>query len=516
MQEKKEMKYSILMPYYKRGMQLQSTLKSFDHFYKDRDDYEVIVIPDNKNNDQDMADLDTVIGVFSSINIKKINGTQGKSFSPATNYNIGARAADGEFLILTNPEAMHTVDILKAIDDEIDESKENYIVCSSLSIPVKYLPVEKIGTINGKWYQHSVYRNTGCNFCSVISKENYFKIGGFSEEYSEGIGFDDDDFREKVNHAGIKFKYRDDLVTLHLHHETASTDMNLHRHNENLYNTKWGHRAPRAKLLNLAKSSDPVYILIRTSGRPKFFANMMESIKAQDYPNIKTIVHTDNDADTYVSGDIIIKGSPKSGPDITAPYNLYCNDLLAAIPDVPGWYCFMDDDDIYMSPSVISEFVNKAKVDAVNVARTEREGGQILPKYWRGQKSFQTQCFLLHTNHKKKFSWWGKTAGDHNYTEQLTKTMSINWVDGLILSRSQDGKGNGTRMDLGQKIVQEPSHVMVYYLKDVTNPIEARASAGDIKKVPTRTARKVEAGNFGRIISQKDYSDFINKLLTPS
>lgn len=240
MQKEKTMKYSILIPYYKRALQLQSTLKSFDHFYRDRNDVEIILIVDNKNNNQDMENLETVLRVFNNLNIKRVAGIKGESFSPAANYNLGLIASLGEFLILTNPEAMHSINILKSIDEELEKSKDNYIVCSCLSVTSKYIPVEKLGSVSGKWYQHSNYRNTGCHFCSVISRENYKKIGGFSEEFSVGVGFDDDDFRNKVKQAGIPFVYRDDLVTLHLFHEQASSDMDKFRHNQALYYAKWG------------------------------------------------------------------------------------------------------------------------------------------------------------------------------------------------------------------------------------------------------------------------------------
>jgi len=251
MQKEKTMKYSILIPYYKRALQLQSTLKSFDHFYRDRNDVEIILIVDNKNNNQDMENLETVLRVFNNLNIKRVAGIKGESFSPAANYNLGLIASLGEFLILTNPEAMHSINILKSIDEELEKSKDNYIVCSCLSVTSKYIPVEKLGSVAGKWYQHSNYRNTGCHFCSVISSKKYFEIGGFSEEFSAGIGFDDDDFRNKVQKAEIPFIYRDDLVTLHLNHDKDSMDKEKYWRNKNMYNEKWGITSFRAELLQV-------------------------------------------------------------------------------------------------------------------------------------------------------------------------------------------------------------------------------------------------------------------------
>ena len=245
----KIMKYSILMPYYKRSVQLKITLESFAHFYKDRDDTEIILIEDNKSSDQDKFDLENLLNNFSFMNIKRIHGIIGNSFSPASNYNIGAEHARGEFLILTNPESMHTVNVLQGLDEEFAKSKDNYVVCSCLSVDMDDMLSDKSNDIDGLWYQHSVHRNTGCHFCSAISKDNYLQAGGFSNEFSEGIGFDDDDFRNKVQHTGIQFIYRDDLITLHLSHDKDKMDYAKYMHNKNLYNTKWGLDSFRAESL---------------------------------------------------------------------------------------------------------------------------------------------------------------------------------------------------------------------------------------------------------------------------
>lgn len=199
------------------------------------------------------------------------------------------------------------------------------------------------------------------------------------------------------------------------------------------------------------KMKPPVYILIRTSNRPKFFATLMKSIKKQTYPNIVTIVHTDDPRDTYVKGDIIVKGKrqPNKGRGF---YNLYNNALLNAIPPKkPGWYIFIDDDDMYRTPDAIARFVKAAKPDHINVARADRGNGRIWPKYWKNQKVFQTECFMLHTKHRKMAKWPSKKGGDHSYTKQITRKLPINWIEGLIVTKAQAGKGRGKRLDKGQQ-----------------------------------------------------------------
>jgi len=247
----------------------------------------------------------------------------------------------------------------------------------------------------------------------------------------------------------------------------------------------------------------PFYILIRTSKRPKFFAVMMESIKQQTYPNIITIVHTDDPADTYVTGDIIIKGEriPKLKKG-HAPYNLYNNRLLQTIPEGDGWYHFIDDDDKYAAPDVIEKTVVRCKKQEINIVRVKRWSGSIWPKTW-GQRSYQTECFILHTKHKGLATWWDKTGGDHNYSGQITKKLQINWIDGIIICEAQEGKGHGDRFDIGEAKqagvnitnglpAPDRTLVDVLFRVRVVFPHECKGYEGEVKKLPLWRAKDLE------------------------
>lgn len=204
----------------------------------------------------------------------------------------------------------------------------------------------------------------------------------------------------------------------------------------------------------LKQEYPPVYILLRTGGRPNFFDICYRSIRQQDYPNVVLITHINSVSDTYALGDVIVS-SPHVPRTTKGFYNLFCNTLLQAIPDdADGWYCFIDDDDKYCAPDVISRFVAKAKKNAVNVAKVSRLG-KIFPISFgeEHKKSFQTECFLLHTSHKNKATWWDQTGGDHYYTSQLTAKMPVNWVDNLMICEAISGKGYGKRLDYQEQEV---------------------------------------------------------------
>ena len=198
-------------------------------------------------------------------------------------------------------------------------------------------------------------------------------------------------------------------------------------------------------------NNDPVYILIRTSNRPNFFKVMMQSIKEQTYPNITTIVHSDNPNDSYVEGDIIIRSRPQKELG-RGYYNLYNNKLLESIPKDPGWYHFIDDDDMYFDSDVIEKLIKNSKRSHINVARVKRWNQVIFPKNWKNQRSYQTECFFLHTDHRFLGRWPSKKHGDHAYSRQITNKLPINWIENLIVCKAQAGKGHGLRFDLYEQI----------------------------------------------------------------
>lgn len=260
---------------------------------------------------------------------------------------------------------------------------------------------------------------------------------------------------------------------------------------------------------------DPVYILIRTANRPLFFQHMMESIKKQTYKNIVTIVHSDNPNDLYIEGDIIIR-SQRDESLGNGFYNLYCNKLLEAIPETPGWYHFIDDDDEYYSDDVIERLVANSKRDHVNVSRVKRWNETIFPHRWKNQHSFQTECFFLHTDHKNKGIWWNNKGGDHYYSKQLTKQLPVNWIDNLIICRAQHGKGNGKRYDRDQmqefcndymrQLItishvgargEENRLVKVYYLRRVSGRSSQRGKEGEYRYIPLKYAQRLQ--NIGKV-----------------
>jgi hypothetical protein len=246
------MKYSIILPFWRRLVQFQNTLVSFRHHYAGRDDYEVLVIIDQKHLPEEIEALHALAGWFTDLPLRLIDPehTDKTWQSPVCHYNQGAREARGEFLIISNPENFHVADILSGLDAEFAKDPHCYVICSCESVIDLGEPVEAFDEVvsnvrHDRWYQHSVHTPRDLHFCSALSLARFNQAGGFDERFKEGIAYDDDDFREAVRKTKAKFVRRDDLKTFHLYHERAHCGLPDYkkriRHNRDLYTKKWGH-----------------------------------------------------------------------------------------------------------------------------------------------------------------------------------------------------------------------------------------------------------------------------------
>ena len=232
-------KYSILMPYYDRAKQLESTLQSYRYHYGERGDWELIVIQDPKERPD--AAIKT-LGKFSDLPAILAAG-QGNGNNPAVLYNQGSEWAKGLTLILTSPEIYHVSNVLRRLDEmRIDG---DYVVCSCAAA-IDWTLEKRNGNAPwlvwtpDKWYQHGEYRPAYYHFCSAISRADWDRIGGFDPEYAKGVGYDDNDFRNLVLAAGLKLVPLDDVLTVHLPHGKLAEDRRkLLKVNRVYYEQKW-------------------------------------------------------------------------------------------------------------------------------------------------------------------------------------------------------------------------------------------------------------------------------------
>ena len=237
---------------------------------------------------------------------------------------------------------------------------------------------------------------------------------------------------------------------------------------------------------------DTLYVLTRTSGRPGFFRACRETVKALTGFNVVHIVHCDDPiSEQYVECDILVRGEAHAKNVGSAPYNLYCNRLLKAIPGA-GWVHFMDDDDKYSSSDCLQRILDGADKGKIHVGKVERWNNKLFPASWGAQKSFQTECIVMDAEIAKRGKWWGNKSGDHFYTRQLTRLYECEWHD-VKIAEMQECKGHGKLIDLGRKVmrVDLPDNQMVW--------CKFAGSPSKLMQMPYSEAKKHVASGAARI-----------------
>lgn len=228
-------KYTFIIPYFRRGAQFYNTLASLKYYYGHRDDWDMIVIEDSKNDDQ----LKSLVSLFGNdISIRIIKTGREDLYNPSPAYNAGVQAALGEYVILTSPECMHMGNVLVAFDGIFEKMPEAYVVVaceSGKNIKGVFTHPSSVTYDHHMWYQHQTHRNNRYHFCSALKCDTYIAIGGFDERYADGYCFDDDAFRDRVASNGISFVCIDDVVVLHQEHEKGHVPTALWERNKKLY-----------------------------------------------------------------------------------------------------------------------------------------------------------------------------------------------------------------------------------------------------------------------------------------
>jgi GT2 family glycosyltransferase len=165
------------------------------------------------------------------------------ALNPCVPLNRGVLASTGEYVVLTNPEVVHRAPILQAMADELWVlGEKGYVAAACWSEKTKLWFCHSQGPKPEAMGRAKMPEGSGLHFCSMIFREFFDEIGGFSEEYRDGQGYEDNDFLWKLHAAGAQFAILDHLVTDHIDcPRTAWPKGGLER-NRRIFETKWSER----------------------------------------------------------------------------------------------------------------------------------------------------------------------------------------------------------------------------------------------------------------------------------
>lgn len=258
-------KFSIVMAYYNRKKQLKITLDIFEKIYNNKYDFEVIIVDDASNKENQ---VDNLIKKYSfEIELLKISENEkGNRINSSVVYNKGFQRAKGEIVIIQNPECCHIGDLLSYLKDNLKDS--DYFAFSCFTTNTEEFTNELLNSdnkykkINDKnfleknasscyhklklnWFNHPIIRPQGYHFCSAIHKKNLIKIGGFDEKFKDGYCFDDDELL-------LSIKY---ILKLNIINIPPEKGFVIHQHHSrSVYNVKnLGQLYTKNKILFLQK-----------------------------------------------------------------------------------------------------------------------------------------------------------------------------------------------------------------------------------------------------------------------
>jgi len=206
-----------------------------------------------------------------------------------------------------------------------------------------------------------------------------------------------------------------------------------------------------------------INILIRTAMRPKFLKSCLDSIEAQNYPNINVVIgveDTDTETPKYVEKInhrvVFYTRKPKvpkpHGKEYgnPFPFNGFLDDMLQR---VEGWVMYLDDDDWFINNNAVTDIVNTitSENDAIfwRVQLGADHNHRVCPRNI-GRPVCGDICsigMLHHTN--SKVTWGMFKRGDYRVAKQLYDMCNPIWID-RIYTGVQVGAHGGSRRDKGR------------------------------------------------------------------
>lgn len=190
-----------------------------------------------------------------------------------------------------------------------------------------------------------------------------------------------------------------------------------------------------------------INILIRTSRRPRFFKDCIQSVENQSYKNWRIIISIDdNYTEQYVKPygyDYVkvLRGNTNCF------WNLYFNDLYKQVKD--GWIIYLDDD-ARLVPGALQIIADHFNDNNLLIWKYQFANGRIIPEinFWGKQpqrKHIDTGCFAHQRKHF--IPWDALRAADYRVIFQLYQKLNPVWIDKVLFKAGNNG-AIGNRKDL--------------------------------------------------------------------
>ena len=208
-----------------------------------------------------------------------------------------------------------------------------------------------------------------------------------------------------------------------------------------------------------------IYILVRTSNRPKYFKRCIESIKAQVVDEqVRVIIGNDDPFNDYIRdypevSMTILNLERDNSYDIdkthcidTAkyfPYNGYLNKMLQQCTE-QGWVMILDDDDFFSSKFALQRVTQQLKSDTQMAFLRVSICGNIIPsdKNWGKHPVLRDMSmigFMFHTKYIPLLHVAPYKQADYRLAAQLYDLCEPVFINEILTTT--DNEGQGRQMD---------------------------------------------------------------------
>lgn len=149
-------------------------------------------------------------------------------FNPAKALNIGVRNARYDQVIVSSPEVKPKTEVLSQLKELIGQN----VICQVWDEDENHKVIASL--------VHNGFRseNPGMYFLAMFNKRDIESINGWDEDFMHGYGYEDNDFGDRWNRAGLPFIIREDIEAVHQYHPRTETipgglGVNQRKHQDN-------------------------------------------------------------------------------------------------------------------------------------------------------------------------------------------------------------------------------------------------------------------------------------------
>jgi len=202
---------TVVISNWKRQKCIPSIIQQLDGQAYPKDKYEVIIVDDDTPNKEEVYQIvRKQAQEHPTINLSLYETHKQVTRNPALRYNIGAKKARNEIVLLNESDVLQEAEYLQTVNAEHQADTKLFLGPELVSqYPDGHREVES-------------FRGP-CDLGGSVRREHYHAITGFDER-TRGWGGIEDDFHNRLKEIGVNYRKCTRLIALHRRVELCGID----------------------------------------------------------------------------------------------------------------------------------------------------------------------------------------------------------------------------------------------------------------------------------------------------